>query len=117
MREGGRGFFMKKPLAPSLKSIFFIRRTMFSFGWFSSGRDQAAIDLFDAVMDRMATGFIPGRLAYVFCDRAPGETEASDRFQAAVQARGVPLVTQSSQGIARPHQGAGAGTGRLARRV
>jgi folate-dependent phosphoribosylglycinamide formyltransferase PurN len=69
---------------------------MFTFGWFSSGRDQAAIDLFDAVMDRMDTGFIPGRLAYVFCDRAPGETEASDRFQAAVKARGVPLVTHSS---------------------
>jgi len=69
---------------------------MFTFGWFSSGRDQAAIDLFTAVMDRMATGFIPGRLAYVFCDRAPGETEASDRFLAAVRDRGVPLVTQSS---------------------
>jgi phosphoribosylglycinamide formyltransferase-1 len=69
---------------------------MFTFGWFSSGRDQAAIDLFTAVADRMATGFIPGRLAYVFCDRAPGETPASDRFLAAVRARGVPLVTESS---------------------
>jgi phosphoribosylglycinamide formyltransferase-1 len=75
---------------------------MFSFGWFSSGRDQAAIDLFTAVMDRMATGFIPGRLAYVFCDRAPGETEASDRFRASVKARGVPLLTQSS-GELRDH--------------
>jgi phosphoribosylglycinamide formyltransferase-1 len=70
---------------------------MFTFGWFSSGRDQAAIDLFTAVMDRMATGFIPGWLAYVFCDRAPGETPASDRFLAAVRDRGVPLVTESSQ--------------------
>jgi hypothetical protein len=69
---------------------------MFSFGWFSSGRDPPAIDLFNAVADRLAGGFIPGRLAYVFCDRAPGETEASDRFRAAVQARGVPLVTHSS---------------------
>lgn len=69
---------------------------MFSFGWFSSGRDQAAIDLFTAVMDHLASGFIPGGLAYVFCDRAPGETEASDRFLAAVKARGVPLVTHSS---------------------
>jgi phosphoribosylglycinamide formyltransferase-1 len=69
---------------------------MFTFGWFSSGRDQAAIDLFNAAADRMATGFIPGQLAYVFCDREPGETAASDRFLAAVQARGVPLVTHSS---------------------
>jgi phosphoribosylglycinamide formyltransferase-1 len=69
---------------------------MFTFGWFSSGRDQAAIDLFNTVADRIADGFIPGRLAYVFCDRTPGETEASDRFLAAVKARGVPRVTHSS---------------------
>jgi len=36
---------------------------MLTFGWFSSGRDQAAIDPFMVVMDRVATGFIPGRLA------------------------------------------------------
>ncbi len=69
---------------------------MFTFGWFSSGRDQAAIDLFKAVADRLADGFIPGRMAYVFCDRAPGETAASDRFLAVVRDRGVPLVTVSS---------------------
>jgi phosphoribosylglycinamide formyltransferase-1 len=69
---------------------------MFTFGWFSSGRDQAAIDLFQAVADRLADGFIPGRMAYVFCNRAPGETAASDRFLAAVRDRGVPLVTVSS---------------------
>jgi phosphoribosylglycinamide formyltransferase-1 len=69
---------------------------MFTFGWFSSGRDQAAIDLFQAVSDRLADGFIPGRMAYVFCDRGPGETAASDRFLAAVRDRGVPLVTVSS---------------------
>jgi phosphoribosylglycinamide formyltransferase-1 len=68
---------------------------MFTFGWFSSGRDQAAIDLFKAAADRLASGFIPGRLAYVFCDRAPGETAASDRFLAAVRDRGIPLVTHS----------------------
>jgi phosphoribosylglycinamide formyltransferase-1 len=70
---------------------------MFNFGWFSSGRDQAAIDLFTAALDRMESGFIPSRLAYVFCDREPGETPASDQFIAAVRARGVPLVTHSSR--------------------
>jgi hypothetical protein len=58
---------------------------MFSFGWFSSGRDQAALDLFNAVLDRIETGFILGRLAYVFCDRKKGETRASDHFLAAVR--------------------------------
>lgn len=70
---------------------------MVRFGWFSSGRDQAAIDLFNAVMDRITSGFIRGRLAYVFCDREPGESQAADRFLAAVQARKVPLITHSSK--------------------
>ena len=51
---------------------------MFTFGWFSSGRDQAAIDLFTVALDHLEKGFIKGRLAYVFYDRAPGETPASE---------------------------------------
>jgi phosphoribosylglycinamide formyltransferase-1 len=74
---------------------------MFNFGWFSSGRDQAAIDLFTATLERMGSGFIPGRIAYVFCDREPGESPSSDRFLAAVRARGVPLVTHSSRELRR----------------
>lgn len=70
---------------------------MFSFGWFSSGRDQAAVDLFSAVMDRIASGFIPGRLAYVFCDREAGESRAADHFGAVVRRRGVPLIRHSSR--------------------
>jgi len=71
--------------------------TMFSFGWFSSGRDQAAIDLFAAAWERMESGFIPGRIAYVFCDRATGDSPASDKFLAEVKARGIPLVIHSSR--------------------
>lgn len=72
---------------------------MFTFGWFSSGRDQMALDLFTAAQDYMDRGLIKGRLAYVFCDRAPGESLASDLFQAAVRERGVTLVTQSSAAL------------------
>jgi phosphoribosylglycinamide formyltransferase 1 len=69
---------------------------MFTCGWFSSGRDRAAIDLFTAVLDHMESGFIPGKIAYVFCDRAPGESEASDAFLLNVRRRGLPLLTHSS---------------------
>ncbi len=74
---------------------------MFSFGWFSSGRDQAAIDLFTAAWEHMQSGFIPGRIAYVFCDREPGENPASNRFLAAVQARKIPVLTHSSRDFRR----------------
>jgi len=33
---------------------------MVAFGWFSSGRDQAAIDLFEAVCRQMDRCFIQG---------------------------------------------------------
>jgi len=67
------------------------------FGWFTSGRDQAALDLFLAAYEKMETGFIPAGIAYVFCDRAPGESPWADRLHAAVRARGVPLLTLSSR--------------------
>lgn len=73
----------------------------FSCGWFSSGRDQAAIDLFITAWEHMAGGFLPAAIAYVFCDQEPGESAASDRFLDAVQARGVPVVTHSSRQLRR----------------
>lgn len=75
--------------------------TGFRFGWFSSGRDQAAVDLFNAALEHIDRGFIPGRIAYVFCDREPGESHASDHFHAVVRARGIPLVTYSSRELRR----------------
>ena len=69
---------------------------MFSFGWFSSGRGQGSIDLLTAAHQKMVEGFIPGRIAYVFSDRDPGETPAADRFQAVVKSLGLPLITLSS---------------------
>jgi phosphoribosylglycinamide formyltransferase-1 len=69
---------------------------MFSFGWFSSGRGQGSIDLLTSAQQKMQDGFIPGRIVYVFCDRAPGETPAADRFHEVVRSLNLPLVTLSS---------------------
>ncbi len=69
---------------------------MFSFGWFSSGRGQGSIDLLTTAHHKMVEGFIPGRIAYVFSDRGPGETPATDRFQVVVKSLGLPLITLSS---------------------
>ncbi len=72
---------------------------MFSFGWFSSGRGQGSIDLLTTAEQEMQTGFIPGRIAYVFCDREPGETPAADRFHGVVRSLDLPLISLSSQGL------------------
>ena len=69
---------------------------MFPFGWFSSGRGQGSINLLRAAHQKMAEGLIDGRIAFVFCDRAPGETPAADRFHDVVKSLGLPLITLSS---------------------
>lgn len=70
---------------------------MFAFGWFSSGRGPGSIALLTMAHQKMSEGFIPGRIAYVFCDREPGETPAADRFHAVVHSLGLPLITLSSR--------------------
>ncbi len=72
---------------------------MFACGWFSSGRGEGSIALLTTVQRQMAEGFIPGRIAYVFCDREPGETPAADRFHGVVRSLGLPLLTLSSRGV------------------
>ncbi|MGQ9920277.1 MAG: formyltransferase family protein [Desulfobacca sp.] len=72
---------------------------MFSFGWFSSGRGPGSIALLTTAHQKMQEGFVPGRIAYVFCDREPGETPAADRFHAVVRSLGLPLITLSSRSL------------------
>ena len=80
---------------------------MFSFGWFSSGRGQGSIALLQTAHQKMLEGFIPGRIAYVFCDRQPGETPAADRFHAVVRSLGLPLITLSSRRLREEIRGRG----------
>ncbi|HAY23026.1 formyltransferase family protein [Desulfobacca acetoxidans] len=70
---------------------------MFLCGWFSSGRGQGSIDLLKTAHQKMLSGFIPGRIAYVFCDRAPNETPAATRFAEVVESLNLPLVIHSSR--------------------
>lgn len=49
-------------------------------GWFSSGRDKAARDLFLIVHEAIHRGEIKAEVAFIFCDSEPGETRESDLF-------------------------------------
>ena len=53
---------------------------MYQLGWFSSGRDKAARDLLTSVRDSIKLGEIKGEIAFVFCNREPGEAKESDLF-------------------------------------
>ena len=74
-------------------------RTMKRFGWWTTGRDQAALDLFNEVQGAIARGVIPAEIAYCFCSRAPGEADVTDRLLERVSACGIPVVHLSAIGF------------------
>ncbi|WP_038056587.1 formyltransferase family protein [Thermodesulfobacterium hydrogeniphilum] len=49
-------------------------------GWFTTGRDEAAIDLLKIVFSYIKTGFIPAKISYVFISKDKGENSISDRL-------------------------------------
>ncbi|MDA8161392.1 MAG: formyltransferase family protein [Desulfobacteraceae bacterium] len=69
---------------------------MMNFGWWTSGKDRAAIDLFDAAQKAMVDGVIQGRISYVFCSRARGEGSYSDRLFDMALSLGMPVAALSA---------------------
>ena len=65
---------------------------MLNIGWFSTGRDEAARQLLQAVQESIATGDITGKISFVFSNREPGESEESDSFFELVHSYGIPLI-------------------------
>ncbi len=65
-------------------------------GWFSTGRDKAARDLLTVAQRSIALGEIQAEIAFVFCNREPGESKQSDLLHRLVKSYGLPLVSFSS---------------------
>lgn len=70
---------------------------MYTFGWFSTGRDEAARQLLNEAWQSIKDGMIPARLGFVFCDREPGEARESDLFIQLVKDLKIPLFSLSSR--------------------
>lgn len=76
----------------------------FKLGWFCTGRDQAARDLLDVVLQDIQQGIIPQcEISFVFCSREEGEDQESDKFIRQVRGKNIPLVCYSSQNF-KPEQ-------------
>jgi len=71
--------------------------TMYQLGWFSTGRDKAARDLLKAVNSSIKQSEIEAEIAFVFSNRAPGESEESDLFFKLVEDYHIPLICFSYQ--------------------
>ncbi len=68
---------------------------MLNIGWFSTGRDEAARQLLQAVWDKSHSSDINGEISFVFSNREPGEAKESDRFFELVRSYNIPLVCLS----------------------
>ena len=65
---------------------------MLNIGWFSTGRDEAARQLLQAVQASIASQEIQGKISFVFSNREPGESVESDRFFELVHSYNIPLI-------------------------
>ena len=71
--------------------------TMYQLGWFSTGRGKGSRGLLQTAQDSIAAGKLEAEIAFVFCSREYGETEATDSFLRMVEDYQIPLVTFSYQ--------------------
>lgn len=70
---------------------------VYRLGWFSTGRDEAAIELLRIVAEHISKGMIPAEIRYVFCNRERGESVESDRFIHFVESLKIRLFLLSSR--------------------
>jgi phosphoribosylglycinamide formyltransferase-1 len=68
---------------------------LLKIGWFSTGRDEAAQQLLQAVQDKSQRGDINGKISFVFSNRELGEAKESDLFFELVRSYNIPLVCLS----------------------
>ena len=74
---------------------------MLRLGWFSTGRGEGSRGLFTCVKDAIDRGDLGAEIAFVFCNREPGEHAGSDAFMGLVRSHGIPVVALSSQRFRR----------------
>lgn len=66
-------------------------------GWFSTARGEGSRRLFEGVAQAIQRGYIDADIEFVFCNRQPGEYEATDEFFKLVESYNVPVISLSSR--------------------
>ncbi len=70
---------------------------LYKIGWFSSGRGSGSRALLTAITECIKRGEIPAEIAFVFCNREPGQSQETDLFFDLVNSYQIPLVCFSSR--------------------
>ena len=68
----------------------------FRFGWWTTGRDEAAVNLFKAVKEAILEGRILGDFCYCFISKREGEGPFSDEIARICREEGIPLEMLSA---------------------
>ena len=66
-------------------------------GWFGTGTGSTSPKLLSAALEAIRSGHLDARIAFVFCNREPGEDEQSDHYHALVREAAIPLFTLSDR--------------------
>ncbi len=69
----------------------------YRIGWFSTGRDEAALELLAVACEAIRRNEIKAGIDFVFSSREPGESRESDRFIQLVKNYDIPLKYFSYQ--------------------
>ena len=70
---------------------------MYRIGWFSSGRGEGSRNLLTTMNESIDKGRIDADIAFVFCNREPGQSNETDLFLKLVESYHIPLVCFSSK--------------------
>lgn len=70
---------------------------MIRFGWWTTGRDEAAVKLLDTALKAMDSGEVLGEISYVFLSRERGESRYSDEIMQIATKHNIPCPTLSAK--------------------
>ncbi len=74
-------------------------------GWFATGRGEGSRNLLRAAVDAIGDGRLDAEIAFVFCNREPGEYEPTDVFLEQARSYGLDVITLSSRRFRKASDG------------
>lgn len=76
-----------------------------SIGWFTTGRGEGSQKLLRATVNAIGEGSLDGEIAFVYCNREPGQFPATDDLFRQVESYQIPLITLSDRRFRKEHGG------------
>lgn len=74
-------------------------------GWFTTARGEGSQKLLRATMEAIREGRLNADVSFVFCNREPGQSVATDELFRQVESYGIPLITMSDRRFRKNHHG------------